>query len=93
MIEKLARPRLASRVRLRVDRHTGRQILVYPDKGMVLTNASAEAIAQLCTGEHTVEAIVERLHAVAGGATREEVECGVHEFLDALLERALIELE
>jgi pyrroloquinoline quinone biosynthesis protein D len=93
VITKLARPRLASKVRLRFDRHTRRHMLVYPDKGMVLTNTSAEAIAQLCTGEHTVEAIVERLHAAAGGATREEVERGVHEFLDALLERALIKLE
>jgi coenzyme PQQ biosynthesis protein PqqD len=92
VIAKLARPRFASKVRLRFDRHTQRHVLLYPEKGMVL-NPSAEAIAQLCTGENTVADIVERLHAAAGGATREEVERGVHDFLQALLERALIRLD
>jgi pyrroloquinoline quinone biosynthesis protein D len=86
-----ARPRLASKARLHFDRHAQKHMLLYPERGMVL-NETAVSILQLCTGEHTVEQIVERLHAASGGATREEVERDVQQFLDALRERALIQL-
>lgn len=92
MIKPGSRPRLAPKVRLRFDRHSQRHMLVYPDKGMVL-NPSAAAIAELCTGEHTFEAIVERLCTASGGASREQVERDARTFLEALSERALIRVE
>jgi coenzyme PQQ biosynthesis protein PqqD len=92
VITKLARPRLLGKVRLRFDRHTQQHMLIYPEKGLIL-NASAEAVARLCTGENTVEDIVQRLHAANSGATREEVERDVHGFLDALVARALIRFD
>ena len=35
-------------------------MLLYPERGLVL-NATAADVVKLCTGEHTVAAIVERL--------------------------------
>jgi pyrroloquinoline quinone biosynthesis protein D len=87
-----ARPRLASKARLRFDRHERRHVLLYPERGMLL-NASAAAIAALCTGEHTVDAIVERLHAANGGANRGDIERDVQTFLSALLDRSLVQFD
>jgi coenzyme PQQ biosynthesis protein PqqD len=92
MIAPLARPKLASKARFRFDRHEQRYVLLYPERGMLL-NASAAAIAELCTGEHSVSAIVERLHAARASATREQIERDVQAFLGELLDRSLIELE
>jgi coenzyme PQQ biosynthesis protein PqqD len=91
-ISPLARPRLASKVRLRFDRHAQRHMLIYPERGMVL-NESAAAIAELCTGEHTLAAIVERLLEARPGATREELARDVQAFLEQLAARALIQLD
>lgn len=92
MIAAGARPKLARKARLRFDRHSQRHMLVYPDRGMVL-NATGAAILELCTGEHTLAEIVDRLHARAGGATRDQVARDVEAFLESLLERRLIEVE
>jgi coenzyme PQQ biosynthesis protein PqqD len=85
------RPLLAAKVRLRFDRHSGRHMLVYPERGMVL-NESAARIAGLCTGDSSVSEIVAQLHAESPGATREQIEADVQAFLQALLERALLRL-
>jgi pyrroloquinoline quinone biosynthesis protein D len=92
VITKLARPRLVGKVRLRFDRHTQQYMLIYPEKGLLL-NASAEAIARLCSGENTVDDIVQHLHAANSGATRADVERDVQQFLDALVARALIRFD
>jgi pyrroloquinoline quinone biosynthesis protein D len=84
-----ARPKLAPKVRLRFDRHSGQHWLVYPDHGMSL-NASATGIAQRCTGELTVEQIVEQLHTQAPETPRERIAQDVQHFLDALSERGLL---
>lgn len=91
MIPAGARPLLAAKVRLRFDRHSGQHLLLYPERGLSL-NASAARIAELCTGEHTLEQIIAQLHADSPGATREKIEADVQAFLSALLERALIKL-
>jgi pyrroloquinoline quinone biosynthesis protein D len=89
MITPDLKPRLAQKARLRFDRHSQRHMLVYPDRGMVL-NASAAAILELCTGEHSVDQIVEQLQTRAAGATRTSVARDVHAFLESMLERRLI---
>ncbi len=89
MISADARPRIASKARLRYDRKTGRTMLLYPEKGLVLNPTAAE-IAKLCTGEHSVGAIVAQLAARYGKeATAIEVE--VMAFLSALAERGLLQ--
>ena len=63
------RPTLAAKARLRWDRQTSRYLLLYPERGLVL-NPTAADVVQLCTGEHTVGAIVDRQFPVVEGYVR-----------------------
>lgn len=83
-----SRPCLAAKVRLRYDRKAERYMLLYPEKGLVL-NPTAADVAQLCTGEHTVGAIVAQL-AAKYSQDVPTVEREVMDFLVALTERGLV---
>jgi pyrroloquinoline quinone biosynthesis protein D len=85
-----ARPRLAAKARLRFDRKGERYMLLYPEKGLVLSD-TATAIVKLCTGQHTVQAIIETLAATYAGAPREAIEREVLSFLGAMADRGLVE--
>jgi coenzyme PQQ biosynthesis protein PqqD len=89
VISAETRPRIASKARLRYDRKTERTMLLYPEKGLVLNPTAAE-IAKLCTGEHTVAAIVAQL-AARYGKDAAEIQSEVMTFLAALAERSLLE--
>lgn len=84
-----ARPRLAAKARLRFDRKTERHLLLYPERGLVLSPTAAE-IVRLCTGEHTVAAIVDRLAAKYAAEPRARLEDEVRRFLTALADRGLL---
>jgi coenzyme PQQ biosynthesis protein PqqD len=85
-----SRPLLARRARLRFDRHAGAPLLLYPERGLAL-NATAGAVLALCTGEHTVRAIVDRLTAcIATVTTAATIERDVLSFLSALAARGLV---
>ena len=89
MISRDTRPRIAAKARLRYDRKAERYMLLYPEKGLVL-NPTAADIAKLCTGEHSVGAIVDQLASkYAKEATAIERE--VMGFLSALAERGLLQ--
>lgn len=92
MIPVQSRPRLASKARLRFDRKSGRYMLLYPERGLVLNPTGAD-IVQLCTGEHTVGAIVERLAQKYAPQPREVIEREVMEFLTTLSDRGLVQGE
>jgi pyrroloquinoline quinone biosynthesis protein D len=92
VISSDARPHLAPKARLRLDRKTNRYMLLYPERGMQL-NATAADIVQLCTGEHTVADIIERLAQKYAPQPRAVIEEAVRSFLDALSERALLQHE
>jgi coenzyme PQQ biosynthesis protein PqqD len=83
------RPRIASKARLRYDRKTGHTMLLYPEKGLVLNPTAAE-IAKLCTGEHSVAAIVTQL-ASQYGKDAAVIESEVMKFLSSLAERGLLQ--
>jgi len=89
MISATTRPRLASKARLRFDRKSTRYMLLYPEKGLVLNPTSAD-ILKLCTGEHTVAAIVQQL-AEKYGKDAPEVEHDVVGFLRAMANRGLVQ--
>ena len=89
MISVDSRPRLASKVRLRFDRKTERYLLLYPERGLVL-NPTGVDIVKLCTGEHTIGAIVERLVEKYTTQPREVVERDVMTFLGVLADRGLV---
>lgn len=89
MIDLELRPSLASKARLRKDRHSGRVLLLYPERGMEL-NGSAAAIVELCTGQVTVNQIIDTLAERYAPTPRDAIAREVLQFLSALEERALL---
>jgi coenzyme PQQ biosynthesis protein PqqD len=89
MISADSKPRIASKARLRYDRLANRYMLLFPEKGLVLNPTAAE-IAKLCTGEHSVAAMVAQLASRYDKDTA-SVESEVLKFLSALAERGLLE--
>jgi len=87
-----ARPRLASKARIRFDRQTERYWLLYPEKGLQL-NPTAADIVQLCTGEHTVAEILERLAHKYSAQPRATIERDMQLFLATLGDRGLVRYE
>jgi coenzyme PQQ biosynthesis protein PqqD len=90
MISAESRPRVAAKARLRFDRQAQQYLLLYPEKGLAL-NPTAAAILKLCTGEHTVDAIVDRLVALHPAESREAIEGQVLAFLRTMADRGLVQ--
>jgi coenzyme PQQ biosynthesis protein PqqD len=88
MIGAASRVRLAPKARLQRDRVTGRAFLLYPERGLDLSESAARIVA-LCAGDRTVAAIVDEL-AAASGEPRERIETEVIDFLRALEDRGLL---
>jgi coenzyme PQQ biosynthesis protein PqqD len=88
MMGPKTRVRLAPKARLQRDRLTGKQFLLYPERGLELSESAARIVA-LCADERTVEAIVDELTA-ASGEPRERIETEVLSFLGALDDRGLL---
>lgn len=65
-------PKLAKKARLRFDRHSGKHMLVYPERGLEL-NESAAAIVKRCDGSKSVSAIVEELSKETGADVKDDV--------------------
>ena len=86
------RPRLARGVRVRLDRLTGKHLLLRPEQGFELQGSALE-IVKLCTGGLTIEGIVERLAAAHVGESRDQIEDDVHRLLGDLSRRGVIEME
>lgn len=87
MIALDARPRLAPKARLRVDRISGRTLLVYPERGLALNDTGAEILG-LCTGELRVSEIIDALAARHG--RHAELAREVRDFLQKLADRNLL---
>lgn len=85
-----ARPKLASKVRLRYDRQGERYMLLWPERGMVLNPTAAE-IVRLCTGDNTVAVIVDQLAERYAGQGRATLEQQVTEFLTSIADRGLMD--
>jgi pyrroloquinoline quinone biosynthesis protein D len=85
------RPRLAAKTKLRLDAKTGKHILLYPEKGLLL-NPTGAAILALCTGEQTLSAIVMAL-AAQFQTEPGRLEPEVLSFVQGLLDRGLLQAE
>jgi pyrroloquinoline quinone biosynthesis protein D len=74
-----ARPRLASKVRLRWDSVRGKAMLLYPE-GILVLNPTAQAVLELCDGQRTLQEIVKelarRFDGSAGGEARQGATSG-----------------
>jgi pyrroloquinoline quinone biosynthesis protein E len=84
------RPRLASKARLVRDRTSGREMLLYPERGLAL-NAVAAAVTRRLDGARTVATIAAQVAAELVDAPADTVEGDVLAFLEELSKRALIE--
>ncbi len=90
MIDRNSRLRLARQVRLKADPRSGKQMLLYPERGLEL-NEIAARVAALCAEETTVGEILDRMAAAAAAGTpRERIDSEVLEFLCALEDRGLL---
>ena len=91
MIGPDSRVSLARQARLKLDPRTGRQILLYPEKGLDL-NDTAARVAALCREERAVQDIVERMvsAAIESPTARRQIEDEVLAFLRALEDRGLL---
>jgi len=85
------RLRLAAKTKLRLDPKTGKYILLYPEKGLLL-NPTGAAILALCTGEHAVSAIIQTL-ATQFQSEPARLEPEVLAFVQGLLDRGLLQAE
>ena len=91
MIGPDSRVSLARQARLKLDPRTGRQMLLYPEKGLDL-NDTAARVEALCREERAVRDIVERMvsAAVDTPTARAQIEDEVLAFLRALEDRGLL---
>ncbi len=90
MIDGAARPKLASKARLRVDKQTGGHVLLYPEKGLAL-NATAARVLGLCSGERSFAEIVSELRREYTEGPVEQLESNVESLLRSLAQRGLVE--
>ena len=90
MIGPDTRVRLAGKARLRFDERSGKHMLLYPERGLELSETAAR-IAVLCSsGDHTVSGIVDEMTAAADGEPRARIEADVMAFLRSLDDRGLL---
>jgi pyrroloquinoline quinone biosynthesis protein D len=85
-----AKPRLTRKVRLKFDPIEKQFLLLYPERGMKLSDSAAE-ILQRCDGERTVEAIATEL-AHMTGTPLATVRQDVVAFVEEMRTRGLVEL-
>ena len=85
-----ARPRLAPGCRLS-DSSSENQVFLLMPEGALRLNQTGLKIAQLCTGDHSLEEIIERLAVQFGSADRQQVERETVSFLTRLHEKRVVD--
>jgi coenzyme PQQ biosynthesis protein PqqD len=83
------KPKLAPKSKLRLDPKTGKYILLYPEKGLLL-NPTGAAILKLCDGEHSLSAIIASL-AAEFRSDEDVLRVEVLNFVQGLLDRGLLQ--
>jgi coenzyme PQQ biosynthesis protein PqqD len=83
------RPTLDSKVVVRADRRSGRCLLLYPERGLELSDA-AEAIVRRCTGAYETREIIAHLVDRYGPEHCDVIEHDVCAFLHSLMDRGLV---
>jgi len=84
------RVRLARKVRLRLDPRSGIHVLLYPERGLELSDSAAR-VAALAGEGLTAAAVVDRLAAAHPDEPRARIEADVMAFLRQLEERGLLD--
>ena len=89
MIDVASVVRLAPKARLRFDRIRQQHMLLYPEKGLVLSDTAADVVA-LLDDSRAVGAIVEQLVVKYGEDKRPAIAKDVLDLLRDLAERGLV---
>jgi pyrroloquinoline quinone biosynthesis protein D len=89
MIDVASVVRLAPKARLRFDRLRQQHMLLYPERGLVLSPTAAD-IVELLRETRAVRAVIEQLVAKYGGADPAAIERDVLELLRDLADRGLV---
>ena len=84
-----SKPKLAPKAKLRLDPKTGKYVLLYPEKGLLL-NPTGAAILRQCDGNTNLAAIITALSLEFQSDT-EVLRTEVFTFLQALLDRGLLQ--
>jgi coenzyme PQQ biosynthesis protein PqqD len=85
-------PQLAKKVRVRFDRHSGKHMLIYPERGLELNESAAE-IATRVDGTRSVMEIADDILQAKNidASQRDAVVADVIEFLEGLRKKGLLE--
>ena len=89
MIDVASVVRLAPKARLRFDRLRQQHMLLYPERGLVLSATAADVVA-LLDETRAVSAIVEQLVAKYGEENRAAIAQDILELLRDLADRGLV---
>ena len=90
-LELTSKPKLAAKAKLRLDQKTGKYILLYPEKGLLL-NPTGAAILKRCDGEQSLAQIIGAL-VLEFQSEPAKVEVEVLAFVKGLLDRGLLQAE
>ncbi len=82
-------PRIAPKARLKWDAHASRYLLLYPERGLALSD-SAAAILKLCDGVRSVDAIVFDLVQGQPESDPSTIRSDVLTFLQEMRRRGLV---
>ncbi len=85
------KPKLAAKTKLRLDPKTGKYILLYPEKGLLL-NPTGAAILQRCDCQQALSAIIAAL-ALEFHSDVDVLRVEVLTFVQGLLDRGLLRAE
>jgi coenzyme PQQ biosynthesis protein PqqD len=83
------KPKLAPKCKLRLDPKSGKYILLYPEKGLLL-NPTGAAILKLCDGQQPLSAIIVTL-AAEFQSDADVLRVELLTFVQALLDRGLLQ--
>ena len=86
------RPRIAPHARLKWDARERRMMLLYPERGLALSDTAA-AILKLCDGAHSLAAIVRALVDHHPESDPDTVRADVEAFLDEMRRRGLVRMD
>jgi coenzyme PQQ biosynthesis protein PqqD len=91
MIDADSVVRLAPKARLRFDRHAQKYMVLYPERGLVLSATAADVVT-LCVEPRAVDSIVETLAGKYESADKETILRDVVELLRGLADKGLVEV-
>ena len=90
ILDRSARYRLARKARVRWDTRNQKDMLLYPERGLLLNDVGSR-IVSLCDGTRDFAGVVRELSAAFPGVATDVLERDAETFVEKLLARGLLE--